>query len=252
MPRKKQKTSFSPGLIKFIVVTVLAIGLGWFLCNRIIKTFITSEYFQIKHVVVGPSLQFILSRDVEPFKGKNIFTIDIQKVEALLERKYPQASELRVLRRFPNRLVVEAKKRSPFVQVKVKNVYVAIDEKSVILATDEDPLKGLPLMDNTKIVSSEAILGGTVRSRDVRIGIQIQKSFVNYLHRANLSIASIDLSDLSKINVYLSNDLRIIMDSEKIDSKIQILSFVLTQKNLDFKDVKYIDLRFKEPILGRK
>ncbi len=252
MARKKKDNPFSANITKLCIVAGLALGVGWFLCNRLIHAFSTSEYFMIKHVVAGPSLQFIHSRDLDPFEGKNIFTLDLKKVEARLERKYPQASQLRVLRKFPNRLVIVAKKRMPYIQVKIKDAYYILDDKAVVLAIDKSVHKNLPLVEHTALAKAQADLGGIIRGRDIRVGIRMQRSFQNYLDNSNLTIRSMDLKDLSKINVILSNDLRIIMDGEKVDAKMQILSLVLTQKDLDFKDVKYIDLRFKEPILGRK
>ena len=37
-----------------------------------------------------------------------------------------------------------------------------------------------------------------------------------------------------------------------IDYKTKILSVILSQGKIDIKSIKYIDLRFKEPIIGKK
>jgi hypothetical protein len=42
------------------------------------------------------------------------------------------------------------------------------------------------------------------------------------------------------------------LDREKIAQRIKVLGVVLSQGNLDMDHVKYVDLRFKEPIIGKK
>ncbi|MFT7539028.1 MAG: cell division septal protein FtsQ, partial [Lysobacterales bacterium] len=190
--------------------------------------------------------------DLERLKGKNIFSINIKKVQDKLELKYPQASELRVMRRFPNRIIIVAKERTPFVQIKVKDKYYVLDDKAVVLAVSSQYDKALPVIENFKLNKSQVNLGGIVRGRNIRVAIRIRTAFKEYMDSKKLSITRIDLKDISKINLYLSTELRIILDGDKLDKKIQVLNLVLTQKELNLKDVKYIDLRFKEPILGRK
>ena len=47
-------------------------------------------------------------------------------------------------------------------------------------------------------------------------------------------------------------ELKIIVDRDNIPHKMKILELVLSQAKPDFEGVQYIDLRFKEPILGKK
>ncbi|MCK5081648.1 MAG: cell division protein FtsQ, partial [Candidatus Omnitrophica bacterium] len=61
-----------------------------------------------------------------------------------------------------------------------------------------------------------------------------------------------NVENLSKIQFTLSNGLVIILDRNNIDRRIKVLGVVLSQGKLDMKQVKYVDLRFKEPIIGKK
>ena len=63
---------------------------------------------------------------------------------------------------------------------------------------------------------------------------------------------NIHVDNLLKIYFHLSNGLQVIVDQERIDQKIKLLAFVLAQKKIDLEQTKYIDLRFKEPVLGKK
>ncbi len=65
-------------------------------------------------------------------------------------------------------------------------------------------------------------------------------------------IKDINIENLSKIQLTLSNQLDVIIDRDKVAQKIRVLGVILAQERLDLKEVKYVDLRFKEPIIGKK
>ena len=64
-------------------------------------------------------------------------------------------------------------------------------------------------------------------------------------------LVSIDVSNLSSINFLLSNQMKIIIDDDKIYPKIRKLGILLAHSNINLNDYRYIDLRFNEPILGK-
>ena len=49
-----------------------------------------------------------------------------------------------------------------------------------------------------------------------------------------------------------ASNLKIIMDEDDLDHELKMLSLVLSQAKVDANNIKYIDMRFKEPILGKK
>ena len=59
----------------------------------------------------------------------------------------------------------------------------------------------------------------------------------------------IDVDNLKEIDFHLSNGLKIIVDKTDIERKMNTLAMVLSRNRLDTEQVKYIDLRFKDPIL---
>ena len=252
MVRKKKENVVPMSVIKIVGVGVLALLVGIFVYKQGVNIFIHSAYFKVDTIVVDPSLQFIQKRDLKKLKGHNIFAINLSVVQKKLQKKYPQASSLRVGRKFPNRLMVTAKKRKAFIQVKMGNKYFIIDNKAVILSVADSVEERFPYVEGIVLSKDRMNLGSVIRGRNVRVAIRIVTVYNNYLNTLRLRIKSIDLRDSAKINLHLSNHLRIIMDGDNIDTKMQVLSLVLTEKDINFKNVKYLDLRFKEPILGKK
>jgi hypothetical protein len=46
--------------------------------------------------------------------------------------------------------------------------------------------------------------------------------------------------------------LQIIIDQDSIAHNVKVLGVILAQKQFEINQAKYIDLRFKEPIIGKK
>jgi cell division septal protein FtsQ len=62
----------------------------------------------------------------------------------------------------------------------------------------------------------------------------------------------VDVDNLSKVSFNIGPMLQIILDKEDSARKLEMLVSLISQKKLDFREVKYIDLRFKEPVVGKK
>jgi hypothetical protein len=60
------------------------------------------------------------------------------------------------------------------------------------------------------------------------------------------------VENLSKIFLELESGLMIIMDGQNLVDKVHMLNLLLSQKQINLQRVNYIDLRFKEPVMGMK
>ncbi len=251
MARKKKSTT-QPFVIKFILITLLVAGIGFGITSGLIYLFRHTEYFRIQSVIIDPSLQFINKKDLRNLIGKNIFEIDLKAVQRRLSYKYSQASELKVMKSFPNRIAVVAKQRFPFAQIQIKDHIVTLDEDGVVLSTDGDAEKGLPLIAGVRADSRRLLRGMPLDGTDIQTALKIANLFSTDKSLSSHSIDTVNVENLSKIQFTLSNGLVIILDRNNIDRRIKVLGVVLSQGKLDMKQVKYVDLRFKEPIIGKK
>lgn len=248
---KKKKLKIS-STVKYIFIGLIVIGIGWISVNRAIYAFSHVDYFKVRSVTIDSSLQFINKRDFKSLMGKNIFTVDLKAVQRKLNYRYPQAARLKVIKRFPNQISVLAKQRIPYAQLQIQDKIVVLDKEAVILSLEEKKDKNLPDIVGTKLNNPRLVLGMPLKSADIWLTLKIIKLF-----KANSSldaylIKGVNIENLSKISFTLSNRLDVIIDRDKIAQKIRVLGIVLAQDRLDLGDVKYIDLRFKEPIIGKK
>lgn len=249
---KKKKSKIQSFIIKFILITLLAAAISFAVGFGTIHVFRNNDYFKIRSVSLDSSLQFINKRDFRNLMGKNIFDIDLKAVQRRLSYKYPRASDLKIVKRFPNQIAVVAKQRFPFVQIQVDGKIIILDEKGVMLSEEEKVNKKLPLVVGVRLYRQKIVRGSMFKGTDVQIALEITKRFQAVKNLSRYSIVKIDTQNLSKILLTLSNDADVILDRNKIAQKTRILGVVLSQDQLDLKHVKYIDLRFKEPIIGKK
>lgn len=84
------------------------------------------------------------------------------------------------------------------------------------------------------------------------MAIAVIKAFRESKGLANFSIKKIDVTNLSAMEMTISNDLKIMVDRENLAMKMQMLGILLSKDDFNPAEIKYVDLRFKEPIIGKK
>ena len=251
MPKKK-KIKIPSSTVKFIWVCIFGLIVGFAVYWAVNLFIIDSEYFRIKSIQIDPALTFLKEQDLASFKGKSIFRVDLTEAEKRFHNQYPQTAELKILKRYPDRLWVEAKKRTPLAFAVVRNSTVLIDEQGFVMPVPKDFQEELPMIYGIKGPQGKPLMGNRLETKEVRAALKIIETFAKTKGLSSYHIAKLKIDSLSQIYLYFSNDLSIILDEEGIEEKMKILSFMLAKQPLDPKQIKYIDLRFKEPLIAKK
>ena len=247
-----KKTSFAFVLFRNLVVAIVVIGGIFFAWQTIIAKVKNSELFRIRSIVVSdPSMQFIKTSRLINLKGHNIFAVHLDSLSRQLQMQYPEIAEIKLLKRFPDQIVVATKKRFPFAQTKIKNKDVTLDAQGIILSSAVNP-EALPVISGIFAQKSEIIPGTQLKSDEARIALEVLRTFRMNKYLSVYKILRIDVTNLSQIEFYLTDSLKVITDQLNISERIQLLSLILSQAKLKLEDVSYIDIRFKEPIIRFK
>lgn len=234
------------------MVIIASLASCLFLFDQTARYFNESSTFAVKTIVIDPALQFIQRRDLVRLQGRNIFQVDLQDIEQSLLIKYPQISELRVEKRYPDQIHLVAKKRKSLAQFEHNNKFLVLDDEGVILAESDTKDNNLPSIGAAALKINTVNPGARIENPEVMTGLKIIKSFNENATLASYKIMDMEVDQLSSIFLHLDKDIKAIIDDQKINYKLKVLGIVLTQGNLNLKEVKYIDLRFKEPIIGKK
>jgi len=276
--KRKNKRHFVVGIL-FVSMLVVVGQMVWIHLKN-------SSLFKIKTVVVSdPSMQFIKASRLVNLKGKSIFALDLKPLTEKLQAQYPEIAQIKLLKRFPDQIAVATKRRVAFAQVRMRNKDITVDGQGVILSMglSVSPLQDLPLIVGVDSQKAWASPGRQLQGQDIKTALTLIKVFRSNKYLSVYKILKIDVKNLSQIEFYMTDidvrtnhatlskkkDVEIrttsigipftevsalkgIVDQNNLFDKIQMLSLMLSQAKLKLDEINYIDLRFKEPIIGKK
>jgi cell division septal protein FtsQ len=240
----------SAGIFGFFFVILLAAAAVFLLYTQAGRFLKTTSLFRIREIVMAPSLRYIDPRLLLFLKGRSIFSVDLDVVHRRLRERYPEVNALRIVRKFPDRIYITAKKREPVAAVTVGREQVLVDREGVVVAPGPAAGMTLPLIEGLR--SKRVVYGESLNSAETDVALEVINAFENNTDLRGWSIQTIDARNLMKIDFFLNNNLHVIIDQDNIEPKIMRLGIVLTEGKVDLPNISYIDLRFQEPILGRK
>jgi len=249
--KQSKKNKNSSKYLKSFIVGIFLLFLIVFAFRNGFSYVRNAEIFKVKKVVVAPALQFIDDRYYQKVVGQSIFSVDLTKVQNRLESRYPQIDKLKVFRRFPDEILIAAKTRDPFAFFLFNDRKVLLDKSGFVLSLSGKEEEKWPFVKGVPVFEP-VVLGQQFHNRHVAIALEIIKKISDNQYLSSRKVKVLDVGNLSKIILLFSDDLLIIMDTAKIDEKLQKLGIVLAQGNINLEAVEYIDIRNEDPALGPK
>ena len=252
MAKKIKKRHSGLKFIRFFIISGVIVFVVGALSNRLVFFLTHEDLFKIQAVVVDPALKDmnINSASLERLKGKNIFKVNLGAIQDEMRRQYPTVDQLRLIRHFPDKIYVAAQHRKPFAFVDNQGRRVVVDRNGIVVAAPFMSNLRLPVISGVNVKMDVAV-GKSLGQREIIVALSIIRAIQTNEDLKTFFVTSMDLSNLSSINFQLSNQMKIIIDDDKIYPKIRKLGILLAQGHIDFKNYRYIDLRFEEPILGK-
>jgi len=239
---RKPKFNFPIKLI--IIILIIFLG-ALFTVRNLLKLFKTSDYFKIKDIIIFSEENIV---DLSYLKGENIFTVDLQKEAGYLMEQYPIYRKISLVRILPNRISINFIKRKPVAIIKLYRYFYVNEEAILFDMPEELENQDLPLILGleTKIFGPK--IGRRYNIKELTIALNIIKEL--NLNRAlkDYKIKRIDVANLSNAS-FTIKELEIKLDAYNIKDKFNILAGLLNQLKNDLNNIKYIDLRFKEPVI---
>jgi len=242
-----------------IIVFVIFISISGYLWHNFKKL----DYFKIKDIVVSQNNII----DLSYLKGQNIFAVNLERQARYLSELYPIYRKIRLIRILPNRIFVDFLKRKPIAYIKLYK-YFAVDEDSVIFDVSQEPeIVDLPIILGleTKIFGPKNGKRFNVKELNLALTIikEIQNNRALRFHRikridvAYPANASFFLELALKNHRFMAPDIslepvEVRIGPAEIQDKINILASLFIQLKNDWFNIKYIDFRFKEPVIKFK
>lgn len=219
-----------------------------FTIGYLIRTLKNLDYFKIKDIVVseGEADKFFYLKD------HNIFDIDLKKESRYISQTYPAYKRIRLIKVLPHRLFIDFIKRKPLAFIKLYR-YFCIDEEQVLFDAPVDfKEEDLPIILGleTKIFSPK--VGERYDIEELIIALNMIKQLKKDRVLKDYRLKMLNVAKPQEISLFLEGGLELKVGQHDINNKINILSALFTQMKKDLDNIKYIDLRFREPVIKFK
>lgn len=248
---KKSSSTVSWPVARRVIIGIIGLMAVW-AAYQLTRYFLyESAFFKVRKIVLSPTLSVIDRKDLLKLQGRSLFVIDAGDFHEKLAQKYPQISDLRITKKFPDQIRVAGVARRPFAQVEYKNKFFTVDPNGVVLnrpgarQPDFYVIKGLP--DLPKDIQP----GARLEHNSLSSALEVLQIFSRNPSIESQQIISVDAGNLSKIILKFDKGPDVIIDWTEVEQKSRMLGVVLSQMQTDMNKVRYIDLRFKEPVIGR-
>ena len=266
MPKNNSRAKNSYGFVKRLVIkltlvtllislAVLSIG------TALVYVFKNSDYFKISEVAISEGD----IADLSYLKGENIFALDLNRESGYILEHCPSYANVRLVRILPNRIYAVFVKRKPLALVKLYRTF-SVDQDMVLFQPPEDLINSpLPVISGleTKIFGPK--VGKQYNVKELAFALNTLKAFRFSRALRTYKVKRIDTANINNASVFVEAPNRLKSGTEAsggwieiklgenwFKDKVGILAMVLTEGKKDLPNIRYIDLRFKDPLIKLK
>ncbi len=250
MPMTKKSNVKIPTIVIIRLIVFLFIGVILFwIYSRAVSFLTTASMFDVKKVTIEQSISFIDQRPLRDLMGQNIFSVDLSMLHQQIAKKYPQISQLRVVRQMPDTIEVLAKKRDILLQVSSHNKFLIVDTEGVTMFYTASPVP-FPLVRGISLERNKIVLGVPSTIKELNLVVALLRELKSHPNTSRLKVISIEAGNLSKIQLLVMPNIQIIIDQDDLIAKVNMLEILFQNGKINWPLVRYIDIRFKEPIIN--
>jgi|LSQX01.3.fsa_nt_gb cell division protein FtsQ len=208
--------------------------------------FLQSSFWSIQTIIVEGN-HFLEETEVLELAsmplGLNIFKADVNQGEKNIIL-HPLVKNTKITREFPRTIRITVQERVPLVLVPYQDGFWQVDENRVILRYTST-ITGISLPLVTGIELGEASPGEAISSPELARVLQLARELPLELKG---SIGEINVLDSGMICLFTTQGIEVYLgDGERLEEKVQLLTQVMAQENLELERIKYIDLSFHGP-----
>jgi len=244
-----KKVLFSPRRISILIVALI-LATGLFIVRNY---FLNSPDFIIKEVelrgenVPGSYLADELSRMAV---DENMFAVNLKDIESSVKRDYFEIKDIHVKRIFPNKMVFFIERRKAIALLSSKQYYSVDDEGMILKDVSKNRRERLPVIKGIHV--REKDIGKRLISPAWGKAQKLLEELSKTGIAESYDISQIDVANSRNLYFYIDDGLQIKIGGEDFKKRLRNLKRVLSDPEIDSSDIRYIDLRFKDIVIGPK
>jgi cell division septal protein FtsQ len=240
-------------ILPYAGAVILSAGIIILAAFALRQYFLTGDTFKVKHIAVDKPSGVIFKNVGESLKreyiGRNIFSVVPSRVVILLREEYPYLKMIRVRRVFPDTIEVDLIPRENFACLDTSGG-VTLDRSGMILSVGEFP-EGLVRIKGFNFFLSRPQPGAQLKDKGVEEALGVIDSILEKTRIRRQDLQLVDISD--KNNVWVTaKDVPINLGRDDFERKIDTLRDIFSDPAIDLGGIRYIDLRFRDPVYSYK
>jgi len=247
---------------KTMVITmlpVLAFLFSLWLVVAGVKAYLEhASYFKIKRVVLNGIDDKTLAQHISrTFIYDNIFNLDLKYEREVLKNTNPQFYDVDVVKNFPDQVTINAIVRRPVSQIRHRGYFLVDSDGVVVSDISVKPFDEVIVLSVLKWISSLSF-GKKIHWQGLKTGLMLtsllkgmRQDLISFIPQLASEKIEIDLSKSPSFYVHIAGIEVRLYDSD-LESKLKLLLKILPTIKDRLGEVKYIDLRFAEPVVSFK
>jgi len=257
LARKFKKFNIPPPLkINNVIAAAILCFAAWGSFNWLQNFIATSPYFKLKKVEIILIGRVPLSKStvkdlLENHKGSSIFEIDLPSAKGYILSHYPEIRMLSINRVFPDKLVLYIRPRKPVAQANLPFGFYLLDAEGVVLPGIRGlAAENLPMINGIELRSFGSMVGKRCNYPGLGRALRLLEVINQTKFSQDHEIHMIDIADEKNLSLYIEGGIEIKIGREDFRNRLSALTNTFDSGRLDKNQVKYIDLRFGDVIIG--
>ena len=183
--------------------------------------------------------------------GQNLWTVDLESLAEQLHAQRPEVRSVRVIRSLPNRLRVEVVERTPLAQLKLGQWH-AVDLEGFIFAQDHAaPLDWLIMIKGAESQKVPLKTGKVNESERLALALRVVARLQEPPALGRHKAMAVDVSDPQHVVFTIDGETEVRCGSEaELPTALYRLRAALERIDKQSLEARYIDVRFKDPVIG--
>jgi len=263
MAKQKRKAALSPFVEQMKEQLVkIAVNTAVFLIFIVVVVLLAqaflyrSDYFRVEAVEIKNSpldsatISFVNVQILNAYKGKNIFTINLKGVASYLYGRFPDAKEATVRIALPDKIVANMKFRRAVALVRGAKYYPVDDDGVVLLNANEALFKFLPVVDGVEMRPSERSAVRGAPYRNLKVALELLREVKRSKFMAGYGLIALNAADAKSLSFTMKNGVQVKIGFENFKARLEMLRKVLKDPRMVMDRIEYIDVRFKDAVIG--
>lgn len=230
---------------QWLLTLLMLGGMGW-AAGQVIAS---SEAFRVTQIRLPPESTLRVPKS--SLIGRNIWAVDIHGLARDLKAQQPHFKVLRVVRVLPQTLQVEAVERRPVAQVLLRSWHPVDQEGYLLPPSGTAPAEKLVILRGVEDPKAPLAAGTYNTGERLRRSLKLIDQLRASASLAGHTLSVLDAADPEQITFVLDEGVEVRCGSQRqLTKDLKRLRSVLQQVAKHELNVRYIDLRFQDPVIG--